>query len=116
MIYLDPPHPNIDLCCKICISLGPTDAIQTKINPTKTFHLHGLRTCCLKTPSVSQHPNVGPGVFGKDQKLKFHIQNYHPPPRKTTLPETNIEPENGWLESWKMSFFLGFGLFSGANC
>ena len=53
--------------CKICISLGPTDAIQTKINPTKTLHLHGLRTCCLKTPSVSQHPNVGPGVFGKNQ-------------------------------------------------
>ena len=29
-----------------------------------------------------------------------------------TLPETNIAPENGWLEY--DPFLLGFGLFSGA--
>ena len=31
---------------------------------------------------------------------------------KHTLPETNIAPENGWLEY--DPFLLGFGLFSGA--
>ena len=31
-----------------------------------------------------------------------------------TLPETNIAPENGWLEYDR--FLLGPGLFSGANC
>ena len=31
-----------------------------------------------------------------------------------TLPETNIAPENGWLEY--DPFLLGFGPFSGANC
>ena len=29
-----------------------------------------------------------------------------------TLPETNVAPENGWLED--DPFLLGFGLFSGA--
>ena len=31
-----------------------------------------------------------------------------------TLPETNMSPENGWLEDDR--FLLGFGPFSGANC
>ena len=31
-----------------------------------------------------------------------------------TLRETNIAPENGWLEYDR--FLLGPGLFSGANC
>ena len=34
--------------------------------------------------------------------------------KRDTLPETNIAPENGWLED--KPFFLGFGPFSGANC
>ncbi len=32
----------------------------------------------------------------------------------TTLPETNIAPENGWLEDYLLSFWDG--LFSGAKC
>ena len=34
--------------------------------------------------------------------------------RKTTLPETNIAPENQWLEvgSWEMNFFLGWPIFT----
>ena len=33
---------------------------------------------------------------------------------KITLPETNISPENGWLED--DPFLLGFGQCLGANC
>ena len=35
--------------------------------------------------------------------------------RSLTLLETNIAPENGWLESWNTNFLLGPGLFSGAR-
>ena len=34
--------------------------------------------------------------------------------QKSTLPETNIAPENGWLEDY--TFILGPGLFSEAIC
>ena len=32
-----------------------------------------------------------------------------------TLPETNIAPENGWLED-EIPFGMAYFLFSGANC
>ena len=36
-------------------------------------------------------------------------------PNEFTLPETNIAPQNGWLEDGILVLFLGFGLFSGAK-
>ena len=70
------------------------------------------RTCCLKTPSVSRHPNVGPGDFGKDQ-VQISLKEILPPlPEKLPyLKLTAKAPENGWLESWKMSFFLGLKVY-----
>ena len=41
---------------------------------------------------------------------KFYPKN---PPQKHTLPETNIAPENGWLEDWKTSFPFEITYFSG---
>ena len=47
--------------------------------------------------------------------LGFMIENHSElKVHELTLPETNISPENGWLEYDR--FLLGFGPFSGANC
>ena len=45
--------------------------------------------------------------------IHTHLQNFDhriPGPRKTTLPETNIAPENGWLEYY---FPIGEAYFQG---
>ena len=40
-------------------------------------------------------------------KFAHLLQNGGPMIKKHTLPETNIAPENGWLEDWKISFLFG---------
>ena len=58
----------------------------------------------------------GGGYYFFLRVKKFISDGLVPPPSSTlniTFPETNIAPENGWLECY--SFLLGPGLFSGGE-
>ena len=59
-------------------------------------------------------PKAGEMVVGAGAP---RVQSIHLPWKsKTTLPETNIAPENGWLEYWfpfGMAYFQGLCLFQG---
>ena len=59
------------------------------------------------------HPNswsISTAIFSPEKKSQEKVLIYTL--TSITLPETNIAPENGWLEY--KPFLLGFGLFSAA--
>ena len=95
------PTLTLIYICKICISLGPTDAIQTRINPAKTKPPSPWSPDVLFKNSISfSAPKCWAWRFWKRSSSNFN---------KTTLPETNSSHLK--MDGWKMSFFLGLKVY-----
>ena len=100
MIYLDPPHPNIDLCCKICVIFRTNWCHSNKDQPHKNLSSPWSPDVLFKNSISFSAPKCWAWRFWKRSSSNFN---------KTTLPETNSSHLK--MDGWKMSFFLGLKVY-----
>ena len=81
---------------------------------TKTKEKPPERNCGNTTNKKAPQKTPHPKSFLTLAILDHEIDRLYKLYINFTLPETNIVPENGWLEYDR--FLLGPGLFSGASC
>ena len=72
-------------------------------------HLDTFEAATKGSPNSTRGPSIGP-IFGGDQALDGNVAE-EIEWISLTLPETNIAPENGWLEY--KPFLLGRPIFRG---